>query len=213
MILKNRGSHQSEDDRESNAVQESAMCTVVIFVAVMPCTMFWHALEWKAACHALSLAASLCHWSLLHACLEGHPYYARHMPWGTKQKYFTARFREFRCPTTHRSDICSAGAGGWPMIVQRCSMPAKAYIWWWCLSPKQGISKSLHGAEKTPSSLTQKTKLGPSPSLLRPETALWRKGVVKLTRSSLNGLLITAPFAYKNGRSASSFLLLGIGLL
>ena len=36
-------------------------------------------------------------------------------------------------------------------------------------------------------------------------------GVEKLTRSSLKGFLHRALFAYKNGRFASSFLLLGVG--
>ena len=40
-----------------------------------------------------------------------------------------------------------------------------------------------------------------------------KSGVEKLTRSSLKGLLNRALFAYKNGRFASSFLLLGVGLL
>ena len=38
-------------------------------------------------------------------------------------------------------------------------------------------------------------------------------GVEKLTRSSLKGFFNRALFAYKNGRFASSFLLLGVGLL
>ena len=38
-------------------------------------------------------------------------------------------------------------------------------------------------------------------------------GVEKLIRSSLNGFLSRALFDYKNGRFASSFLLLGVGFL
>ena len=38
-------------------------------------------------------------------------------------------------------------------------------------------------------------------------------GVEKLTRSSLKGFLNRALVTYKNGRFASSFLLLGVGLL
>ena len=37
-------------------------------------------------------------------------------------------------------------------------------------------------------------------------------GLEKLTRSSLKGVYNMAPFAYRNGRFASSLLLLGIGL-
>ena len=40
-----------------------------------------------------------------------------------------------------------------------------------------------------------------------------KSGVEKLTRSSLKGFLNRALFAYKNGGFASSFLLLGVGLL
>ena len=49
----------------------------------------------------------------------------------------------------------------------------------------------------------------PTPSLRQPLFS----GVEKLTRSSLKGFLNRALFAYKNGRFASSLLLLGIGLL
>ena len=43
--------------------------------------------------------------------------------------------------------------------------------------------------------------------------SLFLSGVEKLTRSSSKGFLNRALFAYKNGRFASSLLLLGIGLL
>ena len=40
-----------------------------------------------------------------------------------------------------------------------------------------------------------------------------KSGVEKLTRSGLKGFFKRALFAYKNGRFASNFLLLGLGLL
>ena len=46
-----------------------------------------------------------------------------------------------------------------------------------------------------------------------PSDGIENSGVEKLTRSSLKGLSNRALLAYKNGRFASRFLLLGIGFL
>ena len=52
-----------------------------------------------------------------------------------------------------------------------------------------------------------------APILLGPPISFWLfSGVEKLTRSSLKGVFKQTPF-YKNGRFASSLLLLGVGLL